>query len=125
MRKMTMKNELHFWSCRSVRFEDKCKELEAEIAALKADVLVMPDGLHPDTKALVLVFASAMAVKLHKAQKKYGYDNSWMDTDWKDQCQRDLIAHVTKGDPLDVAAYAAFAWHHGWPTAPKPSVKGA
>lgn len=24
---------------------------------------------------------------------------------------------MTKGDPLDVAAYCAFAWHHGWPTA--------
>lgn len=105
-------------------YHEKCETAEAEIAALKPNGLVMPDGLHPDTKALVLVFASAMAVKLHKAEKKYGYDNSWKNDNWQRECQRDLLAHVTKGDPLDVAAYCAFMWHHGWTTAPKPAVKG-
>lgn len=28
-----------------------------------------------------------------------------------------LAEHVAKGDPRDVAAYCAFAWHHGWSTA--------
>ncbi len=95
------------------------KEREAEIAALKPNMLVMPDGLHPDTKALVLVFASAMAVKLHKAEKKYGYNNSWKNDNWQRECQRDLLAHVNKGDPLDVANYCAFMHYHGWSTAVK------
>ncbi|UJD90126.1 hypothetical protein FS594_15810 [Rahnella aquatilis] len=99
--------------------------LEAERQrADAAQTLLMPEGLHENTKALVIGFANALAVKLHKAEKKYGYDNSWKNDNWQRECQRDLLAHVTKGDPLDVAAYCAFMWHHGWPTAPKPSVKG-
>lgn len=91
-------------------------KLEAELAKLKGDVLVMPDDLHPDTKALVLVFASAMAVKLHKAEKKYGYNNSWKSDNWQRECQSDLLVHVNKGDPLDVANYCAFMHYHGWET---------
>lgn len=80
------------------------------------DMLVMPDGLHRDTKALLLVFASAMAVKLHKAEQKYGYSNMWMLDDWQDKCLNDFNHHITKGDPLDVANYCAFMHYHGWGT---------
>jgi len=90
-----------------------------EISALKPDVLVMPDGLHQDTKALLLVFASAMAVKMHKAEQKCGYSNSWMQHDWQGKCLVDFNHHITKGDPLDVANYCAFMHYHGWPTALK------
>lgn len=92
------------------------EQLRFELAKLKGDVLVMPDDLHPDTKALVLVFASAMAVKLHKAEKKYGYNNSWKSDNWQRECQSDLLVHVNKGDPLDVANYCAFMHYHGWET---------
>lgn len=88
----------------------------AEPVAWEEDVLVMPDGLHRDTKALVLVFASAMAVKLHKAEQKYGYSNMWMQDDWQDKCLNDFNHHITKGDPLDVANYCAFMHYHGWGT---------
>ena len=94
----------------------RAEKAEAEFTKLKGDVLVMPDDLHPDTKALVLVFASAMAVKLHKAEKKYGYNNSWKSDNWQRECQSDLLVHVNKGDPLDVANYCAFMHYHGWET---------
>lgn len=72
--------------------------------------------LHPSTADLVDRFAKAMKEKLEKAEAKYGYSDGWLADDWHDDLVRDLAAHVQKGDPRDVAAYCAFAWHHGWPT---------
>lgn len=80
--------------------------------------ILLPDTLHVDTAALVERFAEALAKKLLAAQKKYGYTNKWMEPQWGQLCQRELIDHVFKGDPLDVAAYAAFCWYHGWSTVP-------
>lgn len=76
--------------------------------------------LHPETRRLVADFAAALADKLHAAEKRYGYSDGWMATDWKAECQADLLKHVAKGDPRDVAAYCAFMWKHGWPTISKP-----
>ena len=82
--------------------------------------LEMPDNLHPDTKWLVQDFAKALAEKLHRSEKKYGYSNGWLATDWQEECRQHLLKHVGKGDPLDVAAYCAFMWLHRWPTVSKP-----
>lgn len=79
------------------------------------------ESLHPATADLVRRFADALAAKLRRAEAKYGWTDGWARDDWADQCRSDLTAHVTKGDPLDVAAYAAFCWHHGWSTTPAPS----
>lgn len=76
----------------------------------------MIDGLHPNTAHLVAAFSEALADKLAAAEKKYGRTDDWTQDDWQAECQRKLITHVAKGDPLDVAAYAAFCWHHGWET---------
>lgn len=76
----------------------------------------VPVGLHEDTADLVARFAQALAEKLHKAEKKYGYSNRWKHDDWEADCAEKLIEHVEKGDPRDVAAYCAFMWHHGWRT---------
>jgi hypothetical protein len=73
--------------------------------------------LHPDTDALVDKFAEALKDKLAEAEAKYGHGNSWISPNWREKCQRDILNHVYKGDPRDVAAYAAFCWHHGWRTA--------
>jgi hypothetical protein len=72
--------------------------------------------LHPDTVRLIEKFSSALHEKLEKAQDKYGYSNGWMDDSWRHECQRHLKEHIEKGDPLDVAAYCAFLWFHGWST---------
>jgi hypothetical protein len=76
----------------------------------------MPAKLHPDTANLVAEFAEALAEKLYKAEKKYGYSNGWKDDDWEAACAQKLLDHVAKGDPRDVAAYCAFMWAHGWST---------
>lgn len=73
--------------------------------------------LHPKTAALVRRFMSALASKLSAAEVKYGYSDAWVDPAWEDECRRQLHHHAAKGDPRDVAAYAAFCWHHGWSTA--------
>lgn len=78
----------------------------------------MAVALHPDTANLVRDFAAALAIKLRSAELKYGYATGWRDDDWEDKCKSDLIGHVMKGDPLDVAAFAAFCWKRGWSTTP-------
>ncbi|MCA8461309.1 hypothetical protein LGN14_16075 [Burkholderia multivorans] len=93
----------------------------------------IPDELHPDTAKLVRRFARALANKLLAAQRKYGYSDNWMRDGWADECRAELMRHIQKGDPRDVAAYCAFLWHHNESTAPAPvderaafeSLKGA
>jgi hypothetical protein len=75
-------------------------------------------GLHPRTACLVRSFAGALGRKLRKAEKKYGYSDGWRSPDWEAECQQNLADHMLKGDPLDVAAFAAFCWFHHWPTVP-------
>lgn len=80
-----------------------------------------PHDLHPDTKQLVIDFAAALANKLCAAEKKCGYSDGWTADDWMDECRAKLREHIEKGDPLDVAAYCAFLWHHKAPTtSPSP-----
>lgn len=77
----------------------------------------MPAGLHGATRELVERLAFQLATKLRRAEQKYGYSDGWRSPDWEAECRAALHAHVAKGDPLDVAAYAAFCMHHGWSTA--------
>jgi hypothetical protein len=69
----------------------------------------------PQTADLVDRFSAALKEKLLRSQRKYGYTDGWKHSDWvlAGECNDALIAHVEKGDPLDVAAYCAFLWHHG------------
>jgi len=74
------------------------------------------DEMHPNTTKLMADFTSALADKLAAAEKKYGYADNWLTDDWEAECRQKLIAHIEKGDPLDVAAYCAFMWKRGWST---------
>jgi hypothetical protein len=76
----------------------------------------MPEKLHPDSQALVVGFAEALAKKLTAAQEKYGYTNLWQADNWTEECLMHFNEHVSKGDPIDVAAYCAFMWFHEWKT---------
>jgi hypothetical protein len=76
-----------------------------------------PAELHDDTKKLVIGFAAAMAQKLAAAERKYGHSNGWTSPDWLDECRKQLLHHVGKGDPRDVANYCAFLWWHNESTA--------
>lgn len=84
-----------------------------------------PTGLCPQTVRLIRDFALALAAKLRRAEEKYGYDIGWLTEDWESDCRRDLVSHITKGDPLDVAAFAAFMWRRGWSTSPAPAAEVA
>ncbi|MBA9071831.1 hypothetical protein FHR71_005623, partial [Methylobacterium sp. RAS18] len=95
----------------------KVREIEAATGIAFAAVRPEP-VLGRATDELIEDFSAALKAKLRAAEAKYGWQNGWLKDDWAADCQRDLVRHVEKGDPLDVAAYAAFCWHHGWPTAP-------
>lgn len=93
---------------------------------LQAMYVPYPSGLHPATVELVSKLAFRLAIKLRKAEKKYGYSDGWRSDNWMEECQKALAEHVAKGDPLDVAAYCAFCMHHGWSTAaPQPTAPQA
>lgn len=85
----------------------------------------VPVKLHPESKLLVRHFAEALGEKLRRAELKYGYAAGWAHNDWEQECRADLMRHLAKGDPLDVAIFCAFLWSHGWSTAgtvaPPPS----
>lgn len=86
----------------------------------------VPRALHLQTAVLVCTFADALAQKLYDSQVKYGFEHAWADPGWQGDLITQLLDHVRKGDPLDVAAYCAFAWSHGWSIAPVvPVVSGA
>lgn len=95
-----------------------------EIPLGMAGWLTLNKPLHPLTVNLVVRFARALASKLSDAEAKYGYSDGWRSNDWLDECRAQLLEHVAKGDPRDVAAYCAFLWHHGEKTsgtAPQPA----
>lgn len=94
---------------------------EQELAAVNQQMTTQGEGaelLHPATADLVRRFSGALAEKLAAAEAKYGYSDGWSDPGWMDECRKQLIHHVRKGDPRDVAAYCAFLWHHGSHTDP-------
>lgn len=69
------------------------------------------------TDALVDAFAETVKAKLRAAEKKYGWNSGWLNPACLPELRAELLRHVAKGDPRDVAAYAAFLWFHGEPTA--------
>lgn len=73
-------------------------------------LLLVKEGL----RDLVDGFSEALYEKLLKADSKYGHGDAWKQEDWRDDLLDNLNTHVEKGDPLDVAAYCAFAWYHKW-----------
>lgn len=88
-----------------------------------ANLEIAADSGDPEAK-LVVTFALALFDKLEAAERKHGWNRAWMRDGWADDLRRDIRQHVDKGDPLDVAAYAAFAWSHGWPLGPGLAVVG-
>ena len=78
---------------------------------LRLALIDKPDG---PLSGLVAGFAQALLEKLDKAGLDRENAHAWMEDGWADTLRKALREHVEKGDPRDVAAYSAFAWHHGW-----------
>ncbi|KAG5182041.1 hypothetical protein JKP88DRAFT_290668 [Tribonema minus] len=101
----------------SVTYDDVSAIVGCYLTSVRAGAIAQrQDRLHPDTAAMLWAFAAALWSKLLKAQQKYDRSNDWKTDDWEAECRADLRRHVEKGDPLDVAAYAAFCWARGWST---------
>lgn len=103
---------------------DNLRECCRRAPAETAFPVAFPKELHPETRKLVINTAHALAVKLNKAQEKRpNAPIGWKLHPWRDECRALLLAHIEKGDPLDVMAYAAFMHYHGWSTAkPAPEI---
>lgn len=87
--------------------------------------ITIPDRLHADSRELLGRFTTALAEKMRASEEKHGYANHWMRGGWiaDGRCIRHFSEHVLKGDPRDVAIYAAFLWHHGASTTFVPPAK--
>lgn len=81
--------------------------------------------LHPDTENLLKVCFEELRLKLIKNQEKYGYSNEWLTLDWEQECREEMMKHIQKGDPRDVAIYTMFMIYRGWATAIKESKEPA
>lgn len=95
-----------------------CRQMYSDATSVYVSV---PKELAANSKKLIQNFAGALAEKLFAAEQKYGYSDGWICDNWKNKCQAELQAHIVKGDPRDVAIYAAFMWAHGWSTKPAKS----
>jgi hypothetical protein len=80
---------------------------------------VKENELHPDTENLLKVCFEELRLKLIKNQEKYGYSNEWLTLDWEQECREEMMKHIQKGDPRDVAIYAMFMIYRGCATSVK------
>jgi hypothetical protein len=103
---------------------DHWNNIEPLLIEVAETSIALPGELHPETRKLVVEFAAAIAEKLRKAETKYGYSDGWKTQEWEAECHRHLQDHLTKGDPRDVAIYAAFMWARGWSTTPSTATLG-
>jgi hypothetical protein len=72
--------------------------------------------IHGELVLLIFGFALALFRKLVRSERKYGWGGGWKRNYAERILRLDIRRRLAKGDPIDVAAYAAFAWHHGWST---------
>lgn len=81
---------------------------EMENKSLSAKMVAIPAALHMKTADLVTSFAENLAYRLCKKQSS---KSGWDLDNWRDECLRQMR---TARNPIDVAAFAVFAWYHGW-----------
>lgn len=92
----------------------------------------LPGDLLTTSTALVLDTANLMGQKLMAKQEEFG--DSWRQVDWQHDgrrvegeslCRHYMFQHMLKGDPVDVANFAAFLAYHGWSSAPQEREEAA
>lgn len=74
------------------------------------------EELHPDSQKLLEVCFEELRLKMIRNQEKYGWTNEWLTSNWEDECRDEMMKHLGKGDPRDVAIYAMFMIFRGWST---------
>ncbi|MGE9312868.1 hypothetical protein ACLOAU_14565 [Niabella sp. CJ426] len=79
------------------------------------------DQLHPDSSNLLKHCFEELRLKMIKNQEKYGYGNEWLTEEWEQECRDNMMEHIQKGDPRDVAIYALFMMYRGWSTKSEPN----
>lgn len=95
---------------------DADKDLPWLVAELRQRI---PVGLPQTLEQLFQGFGQALLEKALRAREKYGFpEDGWRQEGWQATLAKELLEHVHKGDPRDVAVYAAFAWYHGWSITP-------
>ncbi|MBS7812311.1 hypothetical protein [Roseococcus pinisoli] len=109
------------WRCRP------CAEQALARQAAATGVAEVAPTLTPqqDIEDLVQRFSEALRAKLVISEAKHRWKGHWRRDGWLAELRAELLLHVDKGDPRDVAAYCAFAWHHGWSLAPTPPARTA
>lgn len=84
-------------------------EIENKAKGIERTGIYTPKDIDPALKDLVSSFAGVLAERLHKKRSEYG--DAWKKRDW----QKELSEKLHRAnDPITAAAYAAFAWSHGW-----------
>lgn len=71
------------------------------------------------TDASADLFKRAIAAILKKfmaAEAKHGWKDAWTRDLTEKSCQEQLLVHLDKGDPKDVAIYCFFMIWYGWRT---------
>jgi hypothetical protein len=87
-----------------------------QLSRAKQLVISVPPALHIETKRLIQAFAEELARKARDAELKHNFSDDWLRDHWERECRRQMLHHLAKGDPRDVAIYAAFMWARGWST---------
>lgn len=67
-----------------------------------------------ELNALVASFSKALLEKFEASEEKYKWNGGWKKNDWQEDFNKQFKNHVANGDPIDIAAYCAFAWYHKW-----------
>ena len=65
---------------------------------------------------LMIRFFLAVFHKMRLAERKHQWKGTWRKSTTQQSTAQHLAEHSHKGDPRDVAIFAAFAWYHRWST---------
>jgi hypothetical protein len=110
---------------------DTIEEAEAALSSARKRLQelgvgwITPNGLPKTLEELFPAFSQALLEKALRAREKYGFpEDGWRQDGWQETLAKELLEHVHKGDPRDVAVYAAFAWYHGWSITPAAAPYG-
>lgn len=75
----------------------------------------VPVGVTANGRELFRIGIKAVMQKFAFAERKHQWKDAFLTAD-KEIIQKDLYAHLEKGDPRDVIIYCLILLYHGWST---------